>query len=144
MRPRNPEEIVMVDTNVVSILGSRKHSPSRDYYRSQLDGKNLYVSFITVHEVMWGMSIRDLGPERRSEVLADLGKYQIEFPSNELITASVHLRLLFRNRPLSFQDLFVASSALALGCPLATDDRELAAAVAAAGLTAVISRHLPH
>ena len=61
------------------------------------------------------MSIRDLGSERRSEVLADLGKYQIEFPSNELITASVHLRLLFRNRPLSFQDLFVASSALALG-----------------------------
>lgn len=140
-RPR--DDIAVIDTNIITILASRSRSPHLEYYRAQLAGKNLVLSFITVHEVLWGMSINDLGPERRAEILTELGRYEITFPTNELISASVHLRLMLRDQPLSFHDLFVASSALALRCPLVTDDRKLAEALSSAGFADVISRHLP-
>ena len=136
------QDIAVVDTNVVRILTVRGHSPRRDFYYSRLADKRLIVSFFTVHEVMWGLADSDIGPRRRAEILADLGRYDIDFASNELIAASVQLRIACRHQPLSFQDLFIASSAVALQCPFATDDRDLAEALASAGVPGVISRHL--
>lgn len=94
-RPR--DDIAVIDTNIITILASRSRSPHLEYYRAQLAGKNLVLSFITVHEVLWGMSINDLGPERRAEILTELGRYEITFPTNELISASVSLRLMLRD-----------------------------------------------
>ena len=136
------QDIALVDTNIVSILALRGHSEERDYYRARLAGKRLVISFITVHEVMWGLADRDLGPRRRAEILTDLRKYEIRYASDALISASVQLRIACRHQPLSFQDLFIASSAVALQCPFATDDRDLAEALANAGVPGVISRHL--
>ena len=132
----------MIDTNVVSILAIRGHSPRRDFYYSRLADKRLIVSFFTVHEVLWGIADADLGATRKAEILSDLGKYEIDFASNELIAASVQLRIAFRHEQLSLQDLFIASSAVALRCPFATDDRPLAEALESVGATDIISRHL--
>ena len=136
------QDIAVVDTNVVRILAIRGHSPRRDFYYSRLADKRLIVSFFTVHEVLWGIADSDLGATRKAEILADLGKYEIDFASNELIAASVQLRIAFRHQQLSLQDLFIASSAVALRCPFATDDRRLAEALAGVGATDIISRHL--
>ena len=142
MRRTTRDDIALVDTNVVSILSDTRRSEERDFYRSRLADKRLIVSFFTVHEVLWGIADADLGPTRRAAILADLGRYEIDFASNELIAASVQLRIAFRHQQLSLQDLFIASSAVALRCPFATDDRRLAEALAGVGATDIISRHL--
>ncbi len=136
------QDIALVDTNVVSILAIRGPSPRRDFYYSRLAGKRLVISFFTVHEVLWGIADADLGPRRRAEILTDLRKYEIRYASDALISASVQLRIAFRHQQLSLQDLFIASSAVALRCPFATDDRRLAESLAVVGATDVISRHL--
>ena len=142
MRRTIRDDIALVDTNVVRILSDIGKSEEREYYRTRLADKRLIVSFFTVHEVMWGLADSDMGPRRRAEIFADLGRYDIDFASNELIAASVQLRIACRHQPLSFQDLFIASSAVALQCPFATDDRDLAKSLANAGVPGVISRHL--
>ena len=142
MRPTTRDDIALVDTNVVRILSHTRRSEESDFYRSRLAGKRLVISFFTVHEVLWGIADADLGPRRRAEILTDLRKYEIRYASDALISASVQLRIAFRHQQLSLQDLFIASSAVALRCPFATDDRRLAEALAGVGATDVISRHI--
>ena len=142
MRSPIQNDIAVIDTNIVRILSDRRHSPERDFYRAKLQGKLLRISFMTAHEVRWGIQDSQLGARRRRQVLADLNRYRIVQSSDALIAASVQLRFMCRHQPLATQDLFIASSALALGCPFATDDRRLAEALAGIGVAHIISRHL--
>ena len=136
-------DIAVVDTNVVSQFEREDDLDARDFYLEQLWGRDLYISFFTVHEVHFGIANAGFGPHRTEQVLSNLRTYQIEWASDELIEASVKLRMLTRNQQLSTTDLFVASTALMLNCPLATDDGKLVAGLTAAGITGIISRHLP-
>ena len=61
------QDIAVIDTNVVSILAIRGHSPRRDFYYSRLADKRLIVSFFTVHEVLWGIADADLGATRKTD-----------------------------------------------------------------------------
>ena len=136
-------DIAVVDTNVVSLIERGDDLDARDFYLEQLWGKDLYVSFLTVHEVRFGIANAKFGTTRTEQVLGNLSTYRIVWASEELIEASVKIRMLTRNQQLSTTDLFVASTALMLNCPLATDDGKLVAGLTAAGITGIISRHLP-
>ena len=135
-------DMAVVDTNVVSKLEGRVDLDAREFYQEKLWGRTLFVSFLTVHEVRYGITNSGYGPTRTEQLLSDLGKYRIEWASEELIDASVTLRMLTRNQRLSTTDLFIASTALKLNCPLATDDKKLVEGLTAAGVTGIISRHL--
>ena len=139
----NRLDIAVVDTNVVSKLEREIDLDACEFYREKLWGRDLVVSFLTVHEVRFGIANGGFGPIRTERALSDLDTYEIEWASEELIEASVKIRMLTRSQQLSTTDLFVASTALKLNCPLATDDSKLVAGLTAAGITGIISRHLP-
>ena len=139
----NRLDIAVVDTDVVSKLERENDLDASEFYREKLWGRDLVVSFLTVHEVRFGIANAGFGPIRTEMVLSDLHTYDVEWASEELIEASVKIRMLTRNQQLSTTDLFVASTALMLNCPLATDDSKLVAGLTAAGITGIISRHLP-
>lgn len=136
------QDIAVVDTNVVSILSNEAGTEAEEYYRSQLGQRDLVVSFMTVHEVRWGIVNAGFGVRRTQEVLSDLERYEIEWVSEAFIDASVQLRWQTRHQQLSNSDLMIASAAIKLRCPFATDDRTLAEALEDAGIAGVISRHL--
>ena len=139
----NRIDIAVVDTNVVSKLDGDADLDARDFYEERLWGRTLHISFFTVHEVHFGIANGGFGPIRTERALSDLATYEIEWASDELIEASVKILMLTRNQQLSTVDLFVASTALMLNCPLATDDSKLVAGLTDAGITGIISRHLP-
>ena len=134
-------DFAVIDTNVVRMLADENRPlAQREFYYNQVEGMTLLVSFMTVHEVLWGIEKARFGKRRTAQILADLAQYKTVGATDRVIAISAHLRQLLRNREPSIQDIFVASSALALGCPLVTDDRKLVEALTEEGVTGVISR----
>lgn len=135
------DDFALVDTNVVRMLADENRPlTQREFYYDQVEGMTLLVSFMTVHEVLWGIEKARFGKRRTAQILADLSQYKTVGATDRIISVSAHLRWLLRDRLPSLQDLFVASSAIALGCPLVTDDRKLVEALSEVGVTGVISR----
>lgn len=134
-------ELAVIDTNIVKILNYDVGSDLYDFYRDRLEGKSLVISFVTDLEVRRGLSKESLSRDRHDRVLADLLKYPVIWFNRTFQEAAVELSVLCRRQPPSFQDLMIASTAYALGCPLATDDRRLATQLSVAGFGDVITRH---
>ena len=141
MRAPFRHDIAVIDTNIVKMMDQpNRNLTARAFYRERLKGKELRVSFMTVHEVLWGIENAGYGRRRSRELMDLMSQYQVVRATDQVIAISAHLRHLLRRRQPSMQDLFVASSALALGCPLVTDDRKLVEALTEVGVTGVISR----
>ena len=141
MRAPFRHDMAVIDTNIVKMMAEpNRNLTARAFYRERLKDKDLRVSFMTVHEVLWGIENAGYGRRRRRELLDVVYQYPVVRATDRVIAISAHLRHLLRSRQPSMQDLFVASSALALGCPLVTDDRKLVEALTEVGLTGVISR----
>ena len=75
----NRLDIAVVDTNVVSKLEREIDLDACEFYREKLWGRDLVVSFLTVHEVRFGIANGGFGPIRTERALSDLDTYEIEW-----------------------------------------------------------------
>ena len=132
---------VVIDTNIVRILADERGTDRNRYYAERLAPHDLVISFVTEYEVLHGMELAGWSRARRSEVMSRMMNYRVIDGHSGIVQAAVGLSVLCRRQPLSFQDLFIASTAYALGCPLATDDRKLVEQLSIGGFHNVISRY---
>ena len=117
---------VVVDTDVVSII-HREQGERASYYETELAGRRLIVSFQTLEEIRYGMFNNSWGVSRRNEMERHLvDQYEIAWPDGHTATASARLRAKCKaaGRELKPGDAWIAATALALGCPLASDDND--------------------
>ena len=115
---------VVVDTSVVSIIFDR-----RDYhlfYEVGLRHRQAIVAFQTLEE-MWFGAINAGWVERRMNRLRDhLSLYRVIWPDGRTVETSALLRSQRKRqgRELQTADAWIAATALTLGYPLATHNRD--------------------
>ena len=119
-----PPLAVVVDTDVVSIIHNGDERAS--YYETGLAGRRPIVSFQTLEEIRYGMFDRGWGARRRNGMERHLDQYEVAWPDGRTATASARLRAKCKaaGRELKQGDAWIAATALALGCPLASDDND--------------------
>ena len=115
---------IVLDTSVVSLF-LREHEQS-DYYRAQITGLRLAISFQTLEELWYGAYNANWGKSRRDALTLFLERYEVIWPEPDLVDACARLRAERRRvgRELGLADAWVAATALMLNCPLATADRD--------------------
>ena len=118
--------LVVVDTDVVSIIHNKDRDERAPYYETALAGRRLLVSFQTLEEIRYGMLDRGWGVKRRNEMERHLDQYEIAWPDRRTATASARLRAKCKaaGRELKQGDAWIAATALSLDCPLASDDND--------------------
>ena len=123
---RTPPSAVVVDTDVVSIIHNRDRDERASYYETELAGRRLIVSFQTLEEIQYGMFNSHWGVKRRNEMERHLDQYEVAWPDGHTATASARLRAKCKaaGRELKQGDAWIAATALALDCPLASDDND--------------------
>ena len=84
--------LVVVDTDVVSIIHNKDRDERAPYYETALAGRRLLVSFQTLEEIRYGMLDRGWGVKRRNEMERHLDQYEIAWPDRRTATASARLR----------------------------------------------------
>lgn len=118
--------LAVADTDVVSIIHNRDRDGRAAYYETELAGRRLIVSFQTLEEIRYGMLDRGWGARRRNEMERHLDQYEVAWPDGHTATASARLRAKCKaaGHALKQGDAWIAATALALGCPLASDDND--------------------
>ena len=116
--------MIVLDTNAVSHIFAG--DGRGEYYREYLWGQSVVISFQTWEELWFGAYSRNWGARRRSELTQHLESYEIIWPSLQLAEICAQLRAERRaaGRELQVADAWIASTALLLGCPLATSDQD--------------------
>ena len=117
-------ETVVVDTSVISIL--MRNEESAHFYRSQLSGKRVLISFQTLEELWFGATKAGWGDRRKNLLRHHLSRYTVIWPNPEMVEISARLRseMQRQGRVLHTADTWIAATALLLRCPLATHDRD--------------------
>lgn len=116
--------MTVADTNVVSYLLA---GDSRgEYYRERLRGQSVVISFQTWEELLYGAYSGGWGSRRRNELIHHLENYEVIWPSPELVEICARLRAERRaaGRQIQVADAWIAATAILLGCPLASEDRD--------------------
>lgn len=132
--------LVVLDTNVVSALYD-VDSEAHEFYAPRLRDRRKVISFVTQYEVRWGVETSGWSDRRKQLVISDLEGYEVVWGDFVIVRYAVELMALCIQQRPSFQDLFIASTAYALGCLLATDDRRLVEQLSTGGFHNVISRY---
>lgn len=116
----------VLDTNVVSILFDRKDSDIFRFYDESLVGYRLSISFQTLEEARFGAYLRSWGVRRVRELQDYLRRFDVVWPNPDIVDACARIRSETRKtgRELSLADAWIAATAITLGCPLASDDRD--------------------
>ena len=113
---------VVVDTNIVSYIarGSRQAS----YYRRQLSGHRVFISFQTVQELWFGAYSNRWGISRTDGLAALIEQYEVVWPDPDILQISAHIRSVRQaaGRRLEVADSWIAATALRLECPLLSHD----------------------
>ena len=115
---------VIVDTSVVSILfDKRKHHL---FYEERLRQRRAVISFQTLEEMWFGALDAGWGDKRRNRLRDYLSLYKVIWPDGKMVETSAQLRSLRKRqgRELKKADAWIAATALTLGCPLATHNRD--------------------
>ena len=117
-------ERVLLDTNVVSFIFNR--DTRADYYEQRIRGSRLLISFQTLEESLFGAFRRGWGSRRTRELEAHLTQYETIWPAAETAAICARLRAdsLSVGRELQVADAWIAATALMLGCPLASHDKD--------------------
>ena len=115
--------MVVVDTDVVSYIFKRH--PLAEPFLSVLEGYPLIISFMTVAEIEHGMATAGWGERRRHRMRRHLREYEVLQSSPELcrLWGAVMEESALKGRPISHEDAWIASTALRLNAPLATNNR---------------------
>ena len=115
---------VVLDTSVVSFVfagDSRAH-----YYQTQIAGLRPFISFQTLEEMWFGAFTKNWGARRKNILARHLEQYDTVWPTEELVEICAQLRCARQTagRRLMNADAWIAATALMLGCPLASHDRD--------------------
>lgn len=115
---------VLLDTSVVSLI-FRKEDKAQ-FYEEHIAGRRPVVSFQSLEELYIWPIRNNWGFRRRSELQHHLQLYETIWPDPELVRLSAELRNWREKmgRRLNTADAWIAATALLLGCPLASHDRD--------------------
>lgn len=112
---------VIVDTDVLSFY--LKNDTRFANYASELDGKQLVISFQTLAELMLWQELHGWGDNRRERVARLISERFIVYPVDELLCrkwAQLRSEVSKTGRVLQVADAWIAATAMQLGLPLAT------------------------
>ena len=115
---------VVVDTSVVSIIF--RGDGKAQFYEERIAGMHLVVSFQTLEKLYIWPIRNNWGTRRHNELQRHLSIYQVVWWNLELVRLSGELRAERERagRRLNVADAWIAATALLLGCPLASHDRD--------------------
>ena len=115
---------VVVDTSVVSIIF--RGDAKAQFYEEHIASMRLVMSFQTLEELYIWPIRNSWGTRRRNEFLRHLSVYQVVWSDLGLVRLSAELRAERERagRRLNVADAWIAATALLLGCPLASHDRD--------------------
>lgn len=114
----------VVDTDVLSYLF--RLDSRADLFQPLLEGAVAFVSFMTVAEIdRWALA-RSWGPARLARLNAFLEPFSIVLVDRSLCRtwAGVVERARRNGRPIHTADAWIAATALSLGVPLVTNNRD--------------------
>jgi len=111
-------DALVLDTNIVSYLmkGHRLASP----YRRHLEGRTLAISFMTVAELHEGAYRRNWGKSKMASLASELKKYLVIPYTPKACELWGKIRDERKHRTIAVDDAWIAATALAHDCPLAT------------------------
>ena len=113
----------VIDTNVFGAELTRRGAAVADAYREHVEGRQLFISFVTLAELRYGAAKK--ASERITRqvevVLAALDVLPLEAPADALY-GMLRARLEQAGQPIGGNDLLIAAQALALGYTLVTDN----------------------
>jgi predicted nucleic acid-binding protein len=114
---------IVVDTDVASYIFNW-HSLAQQY-ADALRGSELILSFMTIAELSMGAISAGWGNRRRLLLEQFMQRFELVYADNDLCTVWARIRADARaaGRALSPQDAWIATTALSLDAPLATNNR---------------------
>jgi predicted nucleic acid-binding protein len=119
----------VIDTSVASMIHNSLNGCGIDpFYEAQMIGKKILISFQTVEEMLFGAHKAGWGGPR-VQALSTFLKGFVVVPGNyELAEISARLRADAEKvgRRLETADAWIMATAIKLGVPLVTDDRDQA------------------
>ncbi|MGH9152524.1 MAG: PIN domain-containing protein [Acidimicrobiales bacterium] len=83
---------VVVDTNVFGAEMTRRGAALAGAYRGHVEGRALYISFVTVAEIRFGARLAGWGEHRLRSLEARLGAAEIVWAGSGLVDEYVALR----------------------------------------------------
>ena len=115
---------IVLDTSVVSIIYNQDQRAS--FYEARITGLAPVVSFQSLEELfIWPLK-NNWGDRRRNNLLQHIDQYEVVWPNLDLLHISAELRNEQERagRRLNTADAWIAATAVLLGCPLASHDRD--------------------
>jgi predicted nucleic acid-binding protein len=115
--------VLLVDTNVVSILFNSRHS-LRGTCVGVVAGHQLLISFMTRSELLLWPAANNWGEARRAALEQHMGLYLTVYPDERTcaIWAEVVQQCRRAGKPIQTADAWIASAARQWGVPLVTTD----------------------
>lgn len=115
--------LILLDTNIVSFV--LKQHPLASAYERHLLGATHCISFVTEAELWAGAEKNGWGEARLQALQQALRQYKLlgYQPEISRTYATVVAARQRAGRPISFQDAWIAATALAHDLPLVTHDR---------------------
>jgi predicted nucleic acid-binding protein len=115
--------VLLVDTNVVSILFNRRHS-LRQTCIDAVAGRQLLISFMTRSELLLWPAANNWGESRRASLEQHMALYLTVYPDER--TCKIWAEVMDRCRRIGHRiqtaDAWIASTARQWDCPLVTAD----------------------
>jgi predicted nucleic acid-binding protein len=116
-------KVLLLDTNVVSILFKKTHSLRRACLEA-VSGQQLVISFMTRAELMLWPVTNNWGESRRAALSQHIALYTTLYPDERTcaIWAEVVNRCRRNGQSIQTADAWIASTAQQWGVPLVTTD----------------------
>lgn len=116
--------MILLDTSVVSYLF--RMQPQAAFYRERIRGEPAAIAFQTLEELLHGAHVAGWGARRMADLRGHIASYEVVWPDRRTVERCAILRSerRARGRALGTADAWVAATALTLGCPLASHDRD--------------------
>lgn len=114
---------MIVDTNIVSYFFRRDTRAAA--YESLVEGQTLFVSFMTVAELYKWPFQRNWSEAKKAELTQYLRNYVVLPYDDQLAWSWAELvSITRRSRPMSFEDSWIAATALRHDMPVVTHNRK--------------------